>query len=193
MSEKLSRPTYLIPRSNGETVPMNPTGARAAARGEERSKVTTTYFDFEDINPETGKPKMWRDSKWVSDEVLSDKTQDTLAQELAEASPTYGERMDEIRRQKVREELGSEAVEAASQAPSEVTEDDDSFAHLWNTGPEVPFDVERAAVREPVDPADSSRRRRSAMDAKYNEVMQSTGDPAAAQAAADRVWNSNNF
>ncbi len=192
MSEKLSRPTYLIPRSNGEIVPMEPTGARAAARGEERSKVTTTYFDPNDINPETGKPKKWRDSKWVNDEVFTDETQDTLAQQLAEASPTYAERMAEIERQKQEARLGGKALEVVNHDPTDDTADleADSFAHLWNTGPEADdFDVERAAVREPIDPAAAASELRRRMDTKYNEVMQYTGgDRFAAQAAADRVW-----
>lgn len=45
--------------------------------------------------------------------------------------------------------------------------------------------VESAAV---VPEADLQAKARTAADAKYNEVMNSTGDSEAAQAAADRVW-----
>ncbi len=174
---------------------MEPTGARRAMRGEEQSMVETTFFDPNTINPKTGKPQKMLASRWVGDNVLTDESQDKLAQELAEASPTYTERMAEIERQKREAQVGGKALEAVSHDTGDDTDDVDSFAHLWNTGPETDdFDVERAAVREPIDPATEASRRRAAADAKYNEVMQLGGNSDEAQGAADRVWGSgNNF
>lgn len=153
MTEKQPRPTYLVERTNGYNTPMNPTGDVIKVQ----DKVVGLHmarrdYDMDNINPQTGRPTLMEAKRKVPVDRLSDAYQDKLAEELAQASPTYHERMAIIEQEQAEAEhlhlaktLGGGAVARIIEKSTE----DDPFAHLYSVGDDDGFDVERAAIREP--------------------------------------------
>lgn len=160
MTEKQPRPTYLVKRSDGYITPGNLTG-----RIKKRENITGFEVARRDyvVNEDTKKKQLMEASRFVSSGRLSDEYQDKLAQQLAEASPTYGERMAEIAAETERSRrgklVGGQALEAS-------IEDPDPYGHLLDVGDDDPVvNVEQAAIRDPETEADRLRREREKADA----------------------------
>lgn len=174
MTEKQPRPTYLVERTNGYNTPMNPTGEVVKVQDRVVGlHMARRDYDLDNINPQTGRPALMEAKRKVPVDRLSDAYQDKLAEELAQASPTYHERMAIIEQEQADAErlhlaktLGSGAI-----AHSIESTDNDPFAHLYNVSDDddgdAHFDVERAAIREPKSDADRLRREREKADADH--------------------------
>lgn len=158
MTEKQPRPTYLVERSDGHITPGNLTG-----RTKKRENVTGFEVARRDyvVDEDTKKKKLMEAARFVSASRLSDEYQDKLALQLAEASPTYNDRMaviEEEKRTQREKLLGDKAL-------TESIEDPDPYGHLLDVGDDDPVvNVEKAAVREPESEADRLRRERQKAD-----------------------------
>lgn len=136
MTEKQPRPTYLVERTNGYNTPMNPTGEVIKVRDRVIGlHMARRDYDLDNINPQTGRPALMEAKRKVPVDRLSDAYQDKLAEELAQASPTYHERMAIIEQEQAEAErlhlaktLGGGAVARSVEKSAE----DDPFGHLYD-------------------------------------------------------------